>query len=237
MEMIRAEQLEVPKNQFEISIGEGRILKVTEGNIAGAENESLFFLNFEDDTFPCPGPVFERVILGKDEELKERGEGGEDLETLVSNRAKNIEGAQPVTDEFSAYFREKTTFPSQPYRITTVEIDGSRLPQKRIFFGNIGSEDDGVLIRTWHPESEQHREKIKREMKDLLTNLFASMRDSNTRSVAMPILTGSRASSQYFYEVLAELAKDPEMFPQQTDVYAYEPEDFEMGKRVLKGTK
>lgn len=232
--LIRHEQTPRKINHFEIEVGESRKVRVIEGSIAEGEEESIFLLNLEDDEFPAPGPVFE-TLLDKDDNLKKEGVKGDSIDALVLKTAQNIKGAKIVEekDSLSGKKYEKAFFPSSPYAINEIDVTSANWPGlRKLFFGNIGSEDEGVLVRVWQPIAEQVP-KIKQEITTLLENLFNEVKKKGIKSVAMPILTGNRAPSKIFYQTLSEVIKNKNL-PVDLTIYAYRSEDFEEGRRILQ---
>jgi|GEM_PF-6328272 len=232
---IQNEQTSSKLNFFEIEAGESKKVKVIEGSIADSQEESIFFLNLETNEFPAPGPVFEK-LLDKDSELKENNGSGDTINELVLNAAKNIKGANmiEVEDDFSGTKYEKAVFDPKPYAVTEVDVSSANWPKLRtLFFGNIGSDEEGVLVRIWKPTDEQTL-KLKQELKLLFDNLFEELKNKGIKSVAMPILTGNRAPSEIFYQTLSEVMKSKGL-PADLTVYAYGSEDFQKGKQVLQG--
>lgn len=231
---IQNEQPSSKLNFFEIEAGESKKVKIIEGSIADSQEESIFFLNLEDNEFPAPGPVFEK-LLDKDAELKENNSSGDTINELVLKAAKNIQGANmvEVEDEISETKYEKAVFTPKPYAITEVDVVSANWPKLRtLFFGNIGSDEEGILVRIWKPTVEQ-TPKLKQELTTLLENLFEELKEKGIKSVAMPVLTGHRAPSEIFYQTLNEIIKSSGL-PADLTIYAYGSEDFEKGKQVLQ---
>lgn len=221
---------------FEIRLSEGRKLELREGNIADTEEESLFVLNLSDTEFPEPGPVF-GAIYKKDEELKEKdGRQGKKVWDIMKETAPKIPNAvvSKVKDDLSGLEYKKATFPSSPYQIMELDITEANWPHlKKIYFGNIGPSGEGILVNVWRPTVAQEP-KLREELTILLNNLLNKVEvDPTVLSVAMPVLTGNRATSVYFYEVLSGICKTRKI-PVNLVVYALKNEDYEQGTRVLQ---
>ena len=230
---LKTNEVQSSSNQFEIKSGQ-RNISIKEGNIADCSEYAVFILNLEDTEFPAPGPVF-GAIIDKDEKLEGKSDRSNNIYDLVLEAAKTIPNSQLVNDQDSLTGEKfkKAIFPSRPYTVTSVDVASAGWPRlKTILFGNIGTKNDGILVRIWQP-TEAQISKLKEELRTLFTNLYTRLEAEKIQSVAMQILTGHRAPARLFFEVVGELAEKGKI-PSDLTIYTYEPEDYQSALQVLK---
>jgi hypothetical protein len=229
-----SEQAKKPR-AFEVILSGGHKLEVREESIADSKDDAMFFLNLSDTEFPEPGPVVGK-IYEKDEELKEEGKfQGKKIWDLMKEKVFEIPNVTVTKerDELSGLEYSKATFPSRPYEVMNINVTEANWPHLRnLYFGNIGPDGKGVLVKIWQPIPEQEP-KLREELTTLLSNLIDKLENnSDVKSVAMPVLTGNRASSRYFYEVLREVCKTRQV---SVDIVVYAlKNDYEEGIKVLQ---
>lgn len=219
------------KEEFRIG---GRVLTLQEGNIGSFDGEAFFLLNLKDDRFPAPGPVYES-ILERDEAFKREGRGGKEIYDLVLEHSRAIPGAslKREEDSLTGEVFVRALFQSRPYQTLVVDVTPANWTHlRRIIFGNIGPDGEGILVHIWHPIAPQIP-KLRSELISLLNNAFDTVQVTNTQSVAMPILTGNREPADLFFQVLTDIISQRSL-PSDVTVYAYTLEDYKIGQSILK---
>ena len=239
---------------YEISANKKLIL--IKGDIAEHKGDAIFFLNLSSTWFPASGPVV-GAIYDKDLEIKKSKKMVSILKAMQKYAPfiKKLKRTISIWEAIQAYVPKikdakiKKGYDKwdaikyiaaefnkpRPYEVYSIDIRKARWPNlKHLIFGNVGNENEGVLFHRWKPiESQQPI--LYGEIDLLIKRALQEAYILHIQNLAMPILTGNRASSIFFYRQLSStlLSIEKSIFPDFLTIFAYSKEDYKKGYMIF----
>lgn len=211
-------------------------LVLRKGSISEHTGDAIFFLNLSPTIFPEPGPVV-GAIYDKDAEIV-KPSGSPTIFEIMQRSLPLLKNSKITKkrDSFSGleYLAEEFKRP-EPYTVYTINVERAGWPNlKYLIFGNIGNASDGVLVYVWQP-LEGQQSKLYEELDMLIKGALKQSSAFGVQDLAMPILTGDRASSKFFYEQLTKTLNTIKnsKLPKQITIFAYSDEDYHNGYVIL----